>query len=72
MTNMNNFLSDIDNFYSSILPMLSDTNQDQDPTVLVSVQDPHKKLFLPLKRLTSSMSSVGKEFICRGYDVQVS
>lgn len=41
---MNNFLSDTDIFNSFMLPMLWDTNQDQDQTELVRVQPPNKKI----------------------------
>lgn len=71
MTIMNNFLSGTDSFYSFVLPMLWDTNQDQDPTVLLSVQALNKKLFLLPKGLTNLMSTLDREFICRGCDVQV-
>jgi len=47
---MNNFLSDTGNFYSFVLPVLWDTNQDQDPTVLVYVQAPNKKIISADKR----------------------
>lgn len=50
MTIMNNFLSDNGSFYSFVLPMLWDTNQDQDPAVLISVQAPDRRMISAAKR----------------------